>query len=62
MSLPVVMIGIGHAAQCGERWAASKNLSQLKQASTPCTDEQHLKKEAFEVVGELASVCAQILL
>ena len=38
-------------------------MSHLKQVETPCIiDGHHSKKDALEVVGEVASVCAQIVL
>ena len=39
----------------------NKSVSQLKQSVTPCIDDHQLKKEDFDVVGELASVSAQIV-
>ena len=41
---------------------AKKSVSKLEQAGTPCSDDHELKKNVFEVVGELALVCAQIVL
>ena len=40
-----------------------KSVSHLKQVETPCIiDGHHSKKDALEVAGEVASVCAQIVL
>ena len=51
-----------NAGQCVERYCALvKNASQLKHAATPCIDDNQLKQEDVNVVGELASVCAQIV-
>ena len=37
-------------------------MSHLKQVATPCVDDHPLKDDDFEVGGELALVCAQIVL
>ena len=49
---------------CVERYCelANKSVFQHEQARTPCNDDHQLKKDEFEVVGEVALVCAQIVL
>ena len=46
---------------CGHLWwvGKAKYVPQVKQVATPCIDDYQLKREDFEVVGELGSVCAQ---
>ena len=39
-----------------------KSVSQLKHVATPCIDDYQSKDADVEVVGELASVCAQMVL
>ena len=46
----------GHAEQCVERYCdlTKKPVSQLKQSGMPCIDDHQMKKDDFEVVGDLA--------
>ena len=41
---------------------AHKFVEQLSNVSTPCMDDHQFTKDEFEIVGELADVCAQIAL
>ena len=53
----------GHAQKCGERHCefANKKEKQLSKVSHPCLDDQQFKKEELESVGELSTVCSQIV-
>ena len=39
---------------------AKTSVSHLRQMGTPCSDDHHLKKNDFDVVGECALVSTQI--
>ena len=54
----------GHAKKCVERYCelANKTTQQLYKVATPCMDDHQLKKEENESVGELSTVCSQIVL
>ena len=54
----------GHAIQCVERYCelANRTPASLKPTETPCIDDHQIKPEDFEVVGELASICARVVL
>ena len=54
----------GHAVQCVERYCelAHRTPESLKPTETPCIDDHQLKPEDFEVAGELASICARVVL
>ena len=54
----------GDAELCVERYcelAPQKPASEMKQAATPCMDDHQLQTEDVQVVGEHASVCAEIV-
>ena len=54
----------GHAQECvGRYWElANKKTEQFFNVSSPCLDDHHFKKEELESVGELSTVCSQIVL
>ena len=54
----------GHAKKCVERYCelANKTTQQLYKVSTPCLDDHHFKEEGMKSVGELSTVCSQIVL
>ena len=54
----------GHAKQCVERFCelANKTTEQLYKVATPCLDDHHFKEEEIGSVGELSTVCSQIVL
>ena len=54
----------GHAKQCVERYCelANKTTQQLYKVVTPCMDDHQFKEEENESVGELSTVCSQIVL
>ena len=54
----------GHAKKCVERYCelANKTTQQLDKVATPCMDDLQLKEEESESVGELSTVCSQIVL
>ena len=54
----------GHAKKCAERYCelANKTSQQLHKVATPCIDDQQLKEEDVESVGELSKVWSQIVL
>ena len=54
----------GHAKKCVERYCelANKTTQQLYEVSTPCSDDHHFKEEENGAVGELSTVCSQIVL
>ena len=39
-----------------------KTVEQLCKVSTPCLEDQEIKKEDSETVGELSNVCSQVVL
>ena len=53
----------GHAKKCVERYCelANKTTQQLYKVATPCVDDHQLKEEN-ESVGDLSTVCSQIVL
>ena len=54
----------GHAKKCVERNCelANKTTQQLYKVSTLCIDDHHFKEEELKSVGELSTVCSQIVL
>ena len=54
----------GHAKKCVERCCelANETTQQLHRVSTPCADDHQFKEEEMGSVGELSTVCAQIVL
>ena len=54
----------GHAKKCVERCCelANKTTQQLYKVATPCLDDHQFKEEEIESVGELSTVCSQIVL
>ena len=54
----------GHAKKCVERYcelAANKTTQQLYNVATPCLDDHQFKEEEIESIGELSTVCSQIV-
>ena len=53
-----------HAKKCVERYCelANKTTQQLCKVATPCMDDHHFKEEELKSVGELSTVCSQIVL
>ena len=54
----------GHAKKCVEMYCelANKTTQQLCKVATPCMDDNQFKEEENESVGELSTVCSQIVL
>ena len=54
----------GHANKCVERYGelANKTTEQLYKVATPCLDDHQFKEEEIGSVGELSTVCSQIVL
>ena len=54
----------GHAKKFVERFCelANKTTQQLYKVATPCMDDHQFKEEENESVGELSTVCSQIVL
>ena len=54
----------GHAKKCVERYCelANKTTEQLYKVATPCMDDHQFKEEENESVGELSTICSQIIL
>ena len=54
----------GHAKKCVERYCelANKTTQQVFKVATPCMDDHQFKDEENESVGELSTVCSQIVL
>ena len=54
----------GHAKKCVERHCelANKTTDELYKVATPCMDDHQFKEEENESVGELSTVCSQIVL
>ena len=54
----------GHAKKCVERCCelANKTTQQLYKVATPYMDDHQIKEEENESVGELSTVCSQIVL
>ena len=53
-----------HGKKCVERYCelANRTTQQLYKVETPCTDDHQCKEEENESVGELSTVCSQIVL
>ena len=54
----------GHAKKCVERHCelANKTTQQMYKVATPCLDDHQFKEEKIGSVGELSTVCLQIVL
>ena len=54
----------GHSEQCVERCGevAKQSVAHLQRLAAPCMDEHRFGKHDCDIVGELANVCAQIVL
>ena len=54
----------GHAKKCVERYCelANKRSQQVYKVATPCMDDLQIIEEQNESVGELSTVCSQIVL
>ena len=54
----------GHAEKCVERFCelANETTQQLYKVATPCMDDHQFKEEENESVGQLSTVCSQIVL
>ena len=54
----------GNAKKCVERYCelANKKTQQLYKVATPCMDDHQFKQEEIESVGEVSTVCSQIVL
>ena len=54
----------GHAKKCVERFCelANKTTQPLFKVATPCLDDHQFKEEEIGSVGELSTVCSQIVL
>ena len=54
----------GHAKKCVERYCelANKTTQQFYKVATPCLNDHHFKDEENRSVGELSTVCSQIVL
>ena len=54
----------GHAKKCVERYCelANKTTQQLYKVATPCMDGLQFKEEEVGSVGEVSTVCSQIVL
>ena len=54
----------GHAKKCVERYCelAKKTTQQLHKVATPCMDDHKPKEEKLGSVGQLSTVCSQIVL
>ena len=54
----------GHAKKCVERYCelANKTAQQLHKVATPCLDDHQKKEAEMGSVGELSTVCSQIVL
>ena len=53
----------GHAKKCVERYCglANKTTQQLHNVATPCLDDHQYKEEEMGSVGDLSTVCSQIV-
>ena len=49
--------GKKHVERC-----CDKKAEQLNEVSSPCPDENHVKKEELESIGELPKACSQMVL
>ena len=54
----------GHAKKCVERCyeLANKTTQQQHKVATPCLDDHQFKEEEMGSVGELSTLCSQIVL
>ena len=54
----------GHAKKCVERYCelANETTQQLYKVATPCMDDHQFEEEEIGSVGELSTVCSQIVL
>ena len=54
----------GHAKKCMERYCelANKTIQQLYKVAAPCLDDHQIKDEENGSVGDLSTVCSQIVL
>ena len=53
----------GHAKNCVERYCEfEKTTQQRYRVTTPCMDDHQIEEEEHESVGELSTVCSQIVL
>ena len=54
----------GHAKKCVERYCefVNKTTQQVYKVATPCMDDHQFKEKEIESVGELSTVCSQIVL
>ena len=54
----------GHAKKCVERYCelANKTTQQIYKVATPCMDDHQFKEEENKSVGELSTICSQIVL
>ena len=54
----------GHAKKSVERYCelANKTTQQLHKVATPCLDDHQYKEEENGLVGDLSTVCSQIVL
>ena len=54
----------GHAKKCVEGYCdpANRTTQQLYKVATPCIDDHQFKEEKWEFVGDLSTVCSQIVL
>ena len=54
----------GHAKKCVERYCelSNKTTQQENKVATPCMDDHQFKEKENESVGELSTVCSQIVL
>ena len=54
----------GYAKKCVERYCelANKTTQQFYKVATPCLNDHHFKDEENRSVGELSTVCSQIVL
>ena len=53
-----------HAKKCMDRYCqlANETIQQLHNVATPCMDDHQFQEEEHESVGELSTVCSQIVL
>ena len=54
----------GHGKKCVERYCElpNKTTEQLHKVATPCMDDHQFKEEENGSVGDLSTVCSQIVL
>ena len=53
----------GHAKKCMDTYCelANKTTQQLYEVATPCMDDHQFKEEGIKSVGEVSTVCSQIV-